>query len=79
MEEEIPPVIATGTLGVVADQVVKAEIVGVMGVLLVALLELPPLPSQEIKSIDIISKKPHLIFLFITYLIFSLPIFALIY
>jgi hypothetical protein len=62
MEEETPPVIATRTLGVVADQVVKAEIVGVVGALLVVLLELLPLPPQDIKPIEIMSNKTHLIF-----------------
>jgi len=44
MEDENPPVIATGTFGVVAVQEVKDAIVGVIGAseLVEVLLELPP-------------------------------------
>jgi len=51
MEDENPPVIATGTLAVVADQEVNDATVGVLGVLLVVeLLELSP-PPQATRAI----------------------------
>ena len=51
MEEENPLVIATGTFAVVADQEVKAAIVGVvLGVLLVEVLELSPPPQATRKK-----------------------------
>jgi hypothetical protein len=51
MEDEIPPVIATGTFGVVAAQEVKDATAGVLGVLLVLEpLELSP-PPQATRAI----------------------------
>jgi hypothetical protein len=62
--DENPPVIATGTLAVVADQEVKAATEDVLGVLL-ELLELPPLPSQASNINEIISNMMRRIIFFL--------------
>ena len=62
--DENPPVIATGTLAVVADQEVKAATEDVLGVL-VELLELPPLPSQASNINEIISNMMRRIIFFL--------------